>query len=156
LKKALAFLFQKEGEKISEEDFIYAQSVDMEWFSSDEAREVIDKALESGFIKVTEDEIVANFDYESVDIPMGFKPSEDILEEKKRDIFPDLLNEIEEKSDLSKQEIMSKVNEKQDRLNIEITTAVLLVAHELGINLKDKNQRIDTILEKIRGKESSN
>ncbi len=92
MKRALAFLFQKEGEKISEEDFIYAQSVDMEWFSSDEAREVIDKALESGLIKVTETEIVANFDYESVDIPMGFEPSEDILEEKKRDIFPDLLN----------------------------------------------------------------
>ena len=152
MKKALAFLFQKEGEKISEEDFIYAQSVDMEWFSSDEAREVIDKALESGLIKVTETEIVANFDYESVDIPMGFEPSEDILEEKKRDIFPDLLNEIVEKSDLTKQEIMSKVNEKQDRLNIEITTAVLIVAHEFGINLKDRDQRIDTILKKIKGK----
>jgi len=152
LKRALAFLFQKEGEKISEEDFIYAQSVDMEWFSSDEAREVIDKALESGLIKVTETEIVANFDYESVDIPMGFEPSEDILEEKKRDIFPDLLNEIVEKSDLTKQEIMSKVNEKQDRLNIEITTAVLIVAHEFGINLKDRDQRIDTILKKIKGK----
>ena len=152
MKRALAFLFQKEGEKISEEDFIYAQSVDMEWFSSDEAREVIDKALESGLIKVTETEIVANFDYESVDIPMGFEPSEDILEEKKRDIFPDLLNEIVEKSDLTKQEIMSKVNEKQDRLNIEITTAVLIVAHEFGINLKDRDQRIDTILKKIKGK----
>ena len=124
----------------------------MEWFSSDQAREVIDKALESGLIKVTEDDIVANFDYESVDIPMGFEPSEDILEEKKRDIFPDLLDEIVEKSDLSKQEIMSKVNEKQDRLNIEITTAVLLVAHEFGIKLRDRDQRIDTILEKIRGK----
>jgi len=124
----------------------------MEWFSSYQAREVIDKALESGLIKVTEDDIVANFDYESVDIPMGFEPSEDILEEKKRDIFPDLLDEIVEKSDLSKQEIMSKVNEKQDRLNIEITTAVLLVAHEFGIKLRDRDQRIDTILEKIRGK----
>jgi len=152
LKKALAFLFQKEGNEISEEDFIYAQSVDMGWFSSDRARKVIDKALESDLIKMKEDKIVANFDYENIDIPMGFEPSEEIFEEKKKDLFPLLLDEMVEKSDFSKQEIMSKVNEKQDQLNIEITTAVLLVANEQDILLEDRFQRIEEISKKIRGK----
>ncbi len=153
MKKALAFLFQKEGEEIPEEDFIYAQSVDMEWFSSDCARKVIDRALEADLIKIKEDKISANFDYEDVDIPMGFEPSEDILEEEKRDIFPDLLDEVVEKTDLSRQEVMSKVNKKQDQLNIEITTAVLLVSHEHDISLKNRDQRIEEISKKIRGKQ---
>ncbi|MBS3781426.1 MAG: DUF2240 family protein [Candidatus Thermoplasmatota archaeon] len=152
MKKALAFLFQKEGKEITKEDFIYAQSVDMEWFSSDRARKLMDKAVDLDLIKIREDKILANFDYENVDVPMGFKPSKEIFEEEKKDIFPALLAEIAKKSDLSKQEIMSKVNEKQDRLNIEITTATLLVAHEYNIPLEDRYQRIEEISRKIRGK----
>ncbi len=145
-------MFQKEGEEITKEDFIYAQSVDLEWFSSDRAREVIDQALESDLIKIRDGKIMANFDYESVDIPMGFEPSKDVFEGKKKNLFPTLLDEIVEKTDLSKQELMSKVNEKQDQLNIEITTAVLLVAHELDIPLEDQSQNIEEISKKIRGK----
>lgn len=145
-------MFQREGEKISKEDFIYAQSVDLEWFSSERARLVIDQALESDLIKIREDKILANFDYKSIDIPMGFEPSKEIFKDKKKDLFPDLLDEIVEKSNFSKQKIMSKVNEKQDQLNIELTTAVLLVAHENEITLRNLDQRIDEISEKIRGK----
>ncbi|MFW5953455.1 MAG: DUF2240 family protein [Candidatus Natronoplasma sp.] len=152
MKKALAFIFQKEGEEIIKEDFIYTQSVDMEWFSSERAREVIDRALESDLIKMREDKILVNFDYKTVDIPMGFEPSEDIFEEKKKDLFQALLSEMVEKTDFSKQEIMSKVNEKQDRLNIEITTAVLLVAREYDIPMKNRDQRIEDISKSIRDK----
>lgn len=150
MKKALAFLFQKEGEQITEDDFIYTQSVDMEWFSSEHAREVIDKALESDLIKMRDDKILANFDYESVNIPMGFEPSDDIFEEKKKDLFQTLLDEMVEKTDFSKQEIMSKVNEKQDKLNIEITTAVLLVAQEYETTLENRDQFIEDISKRIR------
>ncbi|MEF8832090.1 MAG: DUF2240 family protein [Candidatus Thermoplasmatota archaeon] len=153
MKKALAFLFQKEGEEITKDDFIYAQSVDLEWFSSGRAKKVIERALESDLIEITEDKISPNFDYEDVDIPMGFEPSEDIFKEKKKDIFPELLNKVAEKTDLSKQEIMSKVNEKQDQLNIEITTAVLLVSQEHDISFENREQRIEEISKKIRGKQ---
>jgi len=112
---------------------------------------VVDQAIEKDLVKIHEDKISANFDYKSIDIPMGFEPSQDILKEKKKNLFPELLDEVVEKTDLSKQEVMSKVNEKQDRLNIEIATAVLLVAHEQDISLKNRDLRIEEISKKIRG-----
>jgi len=124
----------------------------MEWFSSERAREVIDQALKSDLIKIRDDKILANFDYKTVEIPMGFEPSDDIFEEKKKDLFQTLLDELVEKTDFSKQKIMSKVNEKQDQLDIEITTAVLLVAREYDIPLEDRDQRIEDISKSIRDK----
>jgi len=152
LKKALAFLFQREGSEISKEDFVYAQSVDLEWFSSDEARKLIDKALEAGLVDADENIIKANFEYGQIDIPIGFEPSKKILESKSKDIFSEILDEMVEKSSLSKQQIMSKVNEVQDKLDIEIITAMLLVARKNDISIGNLDRKIEEVTMKLRGR----
>ncbi len=152
MKKALAFLFQREGSEISKEDFVYAQSVDLEWFSSDEARKLIDKALEAGLVDADENIIKANFEYGQIDIPIGFEPSKKILESKSKDIFSEILDEMVEKSSLSKQQIMSKVNEVQDKLDIEIITAMLLVARKNDISINDLDRKIEEVTMKLRGR----
>ncbi len=152
MKRALAFLFQREGEVIEKEDFIYAQSVDLDWFSSDEARKMIDRTLESGLARMKDEEITANFDYEDIDIPMGFEPSKDILEKEKRDLFPELLEDIVKNSDYSKQEMISKANKKQDEMNIEIKTALLLVSQKEGIEVEGREEYIEKISKEIRGR----
>lgn len=152
MKKALAFLFQREGSEISKEDFVYAQSVDLEWFSSDEARKLIDKALEAGLVDVDENIIKANFEYGQIDIPIGFEPSKNILEGKSKDIFSEILDEMVEKSSLSKQQIMSKVNEVQDKLEIEIITAMLLVARKNDISIDELDRKIEEVTMKLRGR----
>ncbi len=151
MKRALAFLFQKEGSEISKTDFVMAQSVDLDWFSSEKAEKVVDRALELDLVEIEDGDIIAEFDYEDVDIPMGFEPSEEILEKKEKDLFPKLLNDIVENSDRSKQEMISKANKKQDDMNIEIKTALLLVAREEGISVPDKDDYIEEISREIRG-----
>ncbi len=151
MKKALAFLFQREGKSVDEEDFIYVQSVDLDWFSSDMAREVIDKAYEQGLIKYDGNKIIANFDYDNIDIEMGFKPSKDIVDIKPEDIFTEILEDVLEQTEFSKQEIMSKVNQKQDKMNIEIKTALLMVAHENDVLDDDRRKRyVEKISDDIR------
>lgn len=126
--------------------------MDLEWFSSDDARTLIDKAEDSGLIQTDGDRIEADFDYEGIDIPIGFEPSQEILEEQERDLFSELLSEVAENSGLSKQEVMSKVNDLQDSLNIEITTAMLLFARKKDISLTDLEQKIEEVSNKIKGK----
>ncbi len=150
MKKALAFLFQREGSSVKEEDFIYTQSVDLEWFTSEEARKLKDRAMNSGLIKVDDGLIEADFDYDEIDIPIGFEPSKDILEEKRKDLFSGLLSEMVDNSSLSKQEVMSEVNDLQDRLNIEIITAMLLVAKKNNIKLKDLDKKVEEVRDKIK------
>ncbi len=147
----LAFLFKKEGGKIDKEDFIYSQSADLDWYPSKYARRVLERAQELSLVDVKDDLVIARFDFESVDIPMGFEPSTDILKEKKKDLFPELLDKVVEKSDLSKQEIMSLVNKKQDKMNIEVKTALLLVAQEKDVYLEERDKYIKEISKEIRG-----
>lgn len=97
--------------------------------------------------------IEADFDYENIEIPIGFEPSKDILEEEKEDIFSELLSDLVENSDLSKQKVMSKVNDLQDSLNVEITTAMLLFARKRDIPLTDMERKIDKVSRRIRGKQ---
>ncbi|MFP3872634.1 MAG: DUF2240 family protein [Candidatus Natronoplasma sp.] len=151
LKRALAFLFQREGETVDKEDFIYIQSADLDWYSSDHARQLLNKGLEFGLIKVKDDSVIARFDFEDVDIPIGFEPSEEIFKEERKDIFPELLDLVSEKSGHPKQEIMSLVNEKQDKMNIEVKTALLLVAQEKEIEIEDEEEYIEKVSEEIRG-----
>ncbi len=101
-------------------------------------------------VTLKDDKVKSNFDFETIQIPMGFEPPKDLLEkEVKKDIVPILLGEISEKTDLDRQKIMAKVNKKQDELNINIKTALLLVAHEKGIVIKNKNDYIRKIEEEI-------
>ncbi|MEF8873787.1 MAG: DUF2240 family protein [Candidatus Thermoplasmatota archaeon] len=152
MKKVLAFLFQRDGEKISKDDFIYTQSADLDWYSSDYARRVLERALELGLIEVEDDSVTAGFNFESIDIPMGFEPPKDLLEkEEEKDVFQELLGQVSKKSELSRQEIMSLVNDKQDEMNIEVRTALLVVAQERKIDIDDRDEYIDLISKDIRG-----
>ncbi len=81
---------------------------------------------------------------------MGFEPPKDLLEkEVEEDVFPMILDEIVQKTDLDKQKIMAQVNKKQDKLNINIKTALLLVAQENEVDLKNKEKYITKIEEEI-------
>lgn len=152
MKTALAVLFQRAGEEIDKEDFIYIQSADLDWYSSEEARRLLDKALASSLVTVDENHVKAEFDFEGIDIPIDFEPTEDLLKEgEKIDLFSQILDEIGDKGELSRQEIMSLVNKKQDELDLEIKTALLLVAHEKGIEISDRDDHIEKVVEDIRG-----
>lgn len=137
---------------MDEKDFIYIPSADLDWFSSEEARKLLKIAEESGLVSKRDSKVKPNFDFSSVQIPMGFEPSKDVLtQEVKKNIFPVILNEIVEKSSLDRQKVMAKVNKKQDRLNIDIKTALLLVAQEEDIELEDKEEYIEEIEKEIMG-----
>ncbi len=151
MKKALAVLFQRTGEKIDKEDFIYIQSTDLGWYSSQKARHLLDKALASGLVTVHADSVKAEFDFEKIDIPIDFEPSEALLkEDEEMDLFTQILNKAVDHSELSREDIMSLVNKKQDELEVEIKTALLLVAHEKNIHIPNRDDYIEKIIDHIR------
>ncbi len=150
MKKTLSFLFQREGKNIEKNDFIYIPSADLGWFSSEEVRKLLEISEESGLVSIDNDIVSANFDFNQIQIPMGFEPPKDLLEkEVEEDVFPMILDEIVQKTDLDKQKIMAQVNKKQDKLNINIKTALLLVAQENEVDLKNKEKYITKIEEEI-------
>ncbi len=134
------------------DDFIYDPATELGWFSLSESKRLLQAAKDKGLIVERNGLVEIDFDYASVGFPVGFKPSKKVLKsEKEEPLFPTMLKEVIENNNISKSEIMAEVNKKQDKLNIEVEVALLLVCEEKKIKIKDKKRYIGAIRKKIRG-----
>jgi len=126
--------FKKRGKsslKIS--DFIFALSLDLKWGPPEKVRALMREAEAEGMVKMEGDMVDALFDLAAVEVPLGFKPSteEGILDQG--------IRLITSHTGMSRKEVIAAANEKQDSLKklVELDAVVLLLAREMGIDVKD-------------------
>lgn len=127
--------FRKRGKNaLTTSEFIFALSLDLGWFSPEQAKEVLSKAKNEGLVSIKDDEISPNFDFKAIEIPLGFRP--DLKREWS--IFECIIERIM-MTGLSRKEAIALVNEKQERMAklIEIEVSALLVAKERGVDVED-------------------
>ncbi|MDI6639752.1 MAG: DUF2240 family protein [Methanocellales archaeon] len=135
LMQTVAMPFRKRGKNaLTTSEFIFALSLDLGWFSPEQAKEVLSKAKNEGLVSIKDDEISPNFDPRAIEIPLGFRP--DLKRE--RSIFERIIERIM-MTGLSRKEAIALVNEKQERMAklIEIEVSALLVAKERGVDVED-------------------
>ncbi|MDD1737962.1 MAG: DUF2240 family protein [Methanothrix sp.] len=126
--------FKKRGKsslKIS--DFIFALSLDLKWGPPEKVRALMREAEAEGMVRMEGDMVDALFDLAAVEVPLGFKPSteEGILDQG--------IRLITSHTGMSRKEVIAAANEKQDSLKklVELDAVVLLLAREMGIDVKD-------------------
>lgn len=126
--------FKKRGKsslKIS--DFIFALSLDLKWGPPEKVRALMREAEAEGMVRMEGDMVDALFDLAGVEVPLGFKPSteEGILDQG--------IRLITSHTGMSRKEVIAAANEKQDSLKklVELDAVVLLLAREMGIDVKD-------------------
>jgi len=126
--------FKKRGKsslKIS--DFIFALSLDLKWGPPEKVRALMREAEAEGMVRMEGDMVHALFDLAAVEVPLGFKPSteEGILDQG--------IRLITSHTGMSRKEVIAAANEKQDSLKklVELDAVVLLLAREMGIDVKD-------------------
>jgi len=133
LMQTVAMPFRKRGKTIlMTSEFIFALSLDLGWFSPEQAKEVLKSAKEAGLVTVKDDEIMPNFDAASIEIPFGFKP--ELSQLKKQPLFDKIIDLIMT-TGASRKEAIALVNEKQERLKLVIEVTALLVAKERGVDI---------------------
>ena len=126
--------FKKRGKKsLKVSDFIFAISLDLKWGPPDKVRALLQEASDEGLVRVEGDMVHANFGEEEVNVPLGFKPTreEDVLEKALRLIISE--------TGMSQKEVIAMANERQDALLrlVDLDVVALLVAREMGIDVKD-------------------
>ena len=153
----IAFVFNRAGKlEMSFSEFYLTLSMDLNWFTPDDAKNFTKNAVESNLLKEEKAIIKPNFNIDEIKIPTGFYPSEQVLQkkegikekiEKKQDenILDILVEKIVEKSNLDKKIIMKRIKEIEKEKNITAETSALLVG-------KEYNLTFDEILEKIEEK----
>ncbi len=129
--------FKRKGrETLKESEFIFALSIDLNWFSPEQARTLLTEAENEGLLKRDGGAVNPLFDLASVQIPSSFKP-ESAPEGKF--IFERIIDRVTVAKGFEKRTIISLVNKKQEELMkmIDIEVSALLVAIEQGVMVDD-------------------
>lgn len=134
MKKVIAAAFKSKGKrKMKRSELIYTMSFDLNWFSHESSKKVVEKAEKEGLIRGN-DEVEPEFDIEDIEIPSDFKPN--LSQLLSRSVADRIIEEISEKTGKSYQEVVSIVNEKQEKLGlVSFPTAALIVAKERGVDI---------------------
>ena len=133
LRTAVAAPFRQDGSReMGESAFVVALSLDRDWFSPDQAKRLIDVAASEGLLVRRESRLEAQFAPQDIDVPEGFEPDENILQE--RSVFERVLGALVD-SGHDRQTAVAAVNSRQSELGVTIEAAAVLYAHEQGIDV---------------------
>ena len=149
LKVALAQLFRKKGKSsLTEKDFVFAASLDLRWFVPKDAQRFLDVCMESELLSMDGGRIKPTFDYKNLEIPVGYTPTKELLQAsvKPKGIFLKIVDLISIEKEIPNKDIISAINQTQDRMKIDVEVAALIVARQYGMDI---SEYIDQIEENI-------
>ena len=137
LREALSYLFQRKGKDVlSEKELILSVSMDLGWFSPDEAKQLVNVCLELRLLSRTENGFKPNFDYKALTIPIDFTPSKSILQlESQEPLLLSIVRTIDKTTGIGRNNLMAEINKKQNTLDVEIEVAAILVAKKYGVDI---------------------
>jgi hypothetical protein len=130
----MATPFKKRGKSsLKITDFIFALSLDLKWGPPEKVRSLLREAEAEGMVKMEGETVNALFDPAAIEVPLGFKPSSE------EGILDQAIRLITSHTGMSRKEVISLANEKQDSLKklVELDVVVLLIAREMGIDVGD-------------------
>lgn len=143
LRKVVSTPFKKKGkESVGKRAFVFSLALDLNWFSLDEAKQVIEIAKEKNLLKEEDDNVFPNFSIEDANASLSFQPNSGFIEEIKKEkdsLLSQIVDRIQEKEDLTKKEIISGSNEIQNKMEklVDIEVATLLFAKEIKVDVSD-------------------
>ena len=145
----ISFVFNRAGKReMSFSEFYLTLSMDLDWFTPDNAKTFTKNAVDNSLLKEEKKFIKPNFNIEEIKIPIGFSPSEnvfqkkDIKEEKiekqqEVSILNMLVEKIVEKSNLDRKTILRQIKEIEKEKNLSIEIAALLIGKEYKLNFDE-------------------
>ena len=125
--------------------------MDLKWFSPQEAKEFVNFALKQKILDKKDDFIFPNFDYRNISIPIGFKPTKEILQTElnsayeKKDVLSLIVKRISEKTGLEEGRIFENINEIERTKNISKEVASLFLGVEYDVELNDFSDIVESM-----------
>ena len=128
---------RKGKEALKDMEFVMALSMDLKWFTPDQAKSVLTEAQKSGLLKRDGDLVRPTFDISKIEIPSGFKPETMAIE--KKTVFERVIERIITSTGIEKRKVVSMINKKQEELSkqVVIEVSAILVAIENKVMVDD-------------------
>ncbi|HIH44986.1 MAG TPA: DUF2240 family protein [Candidatus Methanoperedenaceae archaeon] len=138
LERIVAVPFRKKAASaLTENEFVLALSLDLKWFSPEQAKVVILNAEKEGLLRREGGNLLPGFDTGTVDIPIGFRPEAWVFEKKSS--FERIVDRIASGRKMERQKVVALINRKLEQLSrlVEIEAAAVIVARESDIEVND-------------------
>ena len=142
LRSTAAAFFRNKGKNvITESEFVMGISMDLRWMPPTDARDLLSALLDGGHITKENEYLRPAFDISAADVPIGFRPSADILKGKKKpQPQGGLLGELMAKAEslgMKRKDFIVSVNSIQKRINVDIEIAALIMLRDGGVDISD-------------------
>lgn len=139
LRTAVAAPFRMKGQsRLDESEYVVTLTLKRDWFTPNQAKRLVDVAVGEGLLQREENDLIAEFEPDSVSVPEDFTPDESILNE--RSTFEKVLDSLDG-VDETKQESVAAINQLQSELGLTVEAAAILYAHRNGIDVSDVAER---------------
>lgn len=133
LRVAVAAPFRQEGrDRLRENKFVVALSLDRDWMSPDQATRLVDIATGEGLLEREGEHLVPTFEPGEVSIPEGFVPDESLFQ--RQSPFERILTAITS-AGIEKQEAVGEINRLQSDLGVTIEAAAVVYARRRGLSV---------------------
>jgi len=147
----ITFLFKRSGKsKLSFSDLYLTLSMDLNWFTPEDAKDFVNLALKQKLLTKKGELIQPNFDYDKIVVPVGFYPAKMVFEEKEaerheeeRDVVKAIVGRIVEKIGLEAQNVIEKIKDIEKERNITSEVAALLVGKEYDVSVEDCFENVE-------------
>jgi hypothetical protein len=148
----LAFIFKRSGKpRLSFSEGYLALSMDLNWFTPKDAKEFVNKAINNKLLIKKGEEILPNFNYKKIIIPVGFTPSKQVFEEnvieyperKEEKLLEKIVKYLINKTELDSQQIREKIRGISKTNNITVAVAAAVLAKEHNVAIEDFNEEIE-------------
>ena len=151
VKIIISFIFKRSGkQKLSFSDLYLNLSINLNWFTPEDAKKFVNEAIEKKFLIKEDDLIIPSFDIENVQVPLGFYPSkrvfiegESIVEKVERDVLIKIIKKISEASNENEQDITNNIKQIAEEKNVNVEVAALLLGKEKNIDLSEFFDQIE-------------
>jgi len=151
VKIIITFIFKRSGkQKLTFSDLYLTLSMDLNWFTPEDAKKFVNEALEKNFLIKKKDLIKPYFDIEKVKIPVGFYPSkrvfihdEAINIKEESNLLSQIVNTIAEHLNTKEQNISNKIKKIEEEKKVTTEVAALLLGKENNIDLSKFFEKIE-------------
>ena len=141
-------------EKLSFSELYLTLSMDLNWFTPDNAKSFLNIALQRGLLIKKGEEIQPSFDYDKIITPVGFIPSKRTFNEKehikqedvKEKVLNKIIKRIIEKTNLDKIQVINDIKSISSEKNIINEVAALLIGKEHSLNFDDLFGEIEHLI----------
>jgi len=125
IRKAIEQAFKSKGVgSMSKKDLIYTLSFDLNLFSFEEAKKVVEQAEQKGIVKEQNGELKLN-----------------------ENVFDRIVRAIAEKTDKDVKDVLALINEKHNKLKtLAIEVVALIVAKEHGIDITEFIEDVEKVV----------